>query len=57
MNDDIKLFKVSMLFSPKLMGWVMNTVVPIPLFKKLFQKKVSQWIQTAYNKTITVTLD
>jgi geranylgeranyl reductase family protein len=57
MNDDIKLFKVSMLFSPKMMGWVMNNVIPIPYFKKLFQNKVSQWIQTAYNKTITVTLD
>ena len=57
MEDDIKLFKLSMWFSPKMMGWVMNNIVPFNYFKTLFQKKVGQWLNTAYNKEIKVNLD
>jgi geranylgeranyl reductase family protein len=57
MEDDIKLFKLSMWFSPKMMGWVMNNIVPFNYFKTLFQKKVGQWLNTAYNKEIKVTLE
>lgn len=44
MNDDIKLFNISMWFGPKMMGWVMNNVVRLPYFKKMFQQKVEQWL-------------
>jgi len=57
MEDDIKLFNISMWFSPKMMGWVMNNLIHFDYFKRLFQKKVGQWLQTAYNKEITVQLD
>ncbi|MFY7964169.1 MAG: NAD(P)/FAD-dependent oxidoreductase [Chitinophagaceae bacterium] len=57
MNDDIRLFNISNFISPKMMGWFMNYIVPLPYFKKLFQQKVSNWIDTAYNKTITVSVD
>ena len=57
MEDDIKLFKLSMWFSPKMMGWVMNNIVPFNYFKRLFQTKVGQWLNTAYNKEIKVKLD
>ncbi len=57
MEDDIKLFNLSMWFSPKMMGWVMNNIVPFNYFKKLFQTKVGQWLDTAYNKEIRVKLD
>jgi hypothetical protein len=43
--------------SPKMMGWVMNNIVPFNYFKKLFQTKVSGWLDTAYNKEIKVNLD
>ncbi len=56
-QDDINLFKLSMWFSPKMMGFVMNTIIRLPIFKKLFQKKVSQWLHTAYNKELVVNLD
>jgi len=57
MEDDIKLFNISMWFSPKMMGWVMNNLIHFDYFKRLFQKKVGQWLQTAYNKEIIVRLD
>jgi len=57
MEDDIKLFNLSMWVSPKMMGWVMNNIVPFNYFKKLFQTKVSGWLNTAYNKEIKVNLD
>jgi len=57
MEDDIKLFNLSMWVSPKMMGWVMNNIVPFNYFKKLFQTKVSGWLDTAYNKEIKVNLD
>lgn len=56
-KDDIKLYKLSLLISPKFMGWAMNTFIHLPLFQKLFHKKVSQWINSAYNKTLKVDLD
>ena len=57
MEDDIKLFNISMWFSPKMMGWVMNNLIHFDYFKRLFQKKVGQWLHTAYSKEITVRLD
>ncbi len=57
MNDDINLFKLSMFFSPNMMNWVMNHIIPLPYFKKLFQKKVGKWILSAYNKELEVNLD
>lgn len=57
MNDDIKLFNISMWFGPKMMGWVMNHVIKLPYFNKMFQQKVGQWLHTAYNKTLTVNID
>jgi menaquinone-9 beta-reductase len=56
-EDDIRLFEISMWFSPKMYGWVMNNIVHLGFFKKLFQKKLSLWIETAYNKTLVVNLD
>lgn len=56
-KDDIKLYKLSLLISPKFMGWAMNTFIHLPFFQELFQKKVSQWINSAYNKTLKVDLD
>lgn len=56
MNDDINLFKLSMFFSPNMMNWVMNNIIPLPYFKKIFQKKVSKWILSAYNKELEVNL-
>ena len=56
-EDDINLFKISMWFSPKMMGWVMNNLIRLPFFKKMFQKKVGQWLHTAYNKNLVVNLD
>lgn len=56
-KDDIKLYKLSLLISPKFMGWAMNTFIHLPFFQKLFHKKVSQWINSAYNKTLKVDLD
>lgn len=57
MNDDIKLFNMSMWVSPLMMGWVMNNLIHFDYFKRLFQRKVGQWLNTAYNKTITVNID
>lgn len=57
MEDDIKLFNLSMLVSPKMMGWAMNNIIPFNYFKKLFQRKVGQWLNSAYNKEIKVNLD
>jgi geranylgeranyl reductase family protein len=57
MEDDIKLFNLSMWFSPKMMGWVMNNIVPFSYFQKLFQKKVGQWLNAAYTKEIAVNLE
>lgn len=57
MNDDIKLFNISLWFGPGMMGWVMSNIIPLSFFKTLFQKKVSQWINTAYKKTILVNID
>lgn len=57
MNDDIKLFNISMWFSPKMMGWVMNNLIQLPYFKKLFQRKVGNWIISAYNKKLVVNID
>lgn len=56
-KDDIKLYKLSLLISSKFMGWAMNTFIHLPIFQKLFQKKVGQWIDSAYNKTLKVDLD
>ena len=56
-KDDINLFKISMWFSPKMMGWVMNNLIQIPFFKRMFQKKVTQWLHTAYHKDLVVHLD
>ncbi len=56
-EDDINLFKISMWFSPKMMGWVMNNFIRLPIFKKMFQKKVGQWLHTAYNKNLVVNID
>jgi len=57
MEDDIKLFNISMWFSPKMMGWIMNNIIPFSYFKRLFQRKVGQWLNAAYNKEIKVVLD
>ena len=56
-NDDIKLYKLSLLISPKFMGWAMNTFIHLKIFRKFFYKKVGQWINTAYNKELLVDLD
>ncbi|MBS4044071.1 MAG: NAD(P)/FAD-dependent oxidoreductase [Chitinophagaceae bacterium] len=56
-KDDINLFKISMWFSPKMMGWVMNNLIQLPMFKKMFQQKVTQWLHTAYHKDLVVNLD
>ena len=56
-QDDINLFKISMWFSPKMMGWVMNNLIRLNFFKKMFQKKVGQWLNTAYNKELIVNID
>ena len=57
MNDDINLFNLSMKISPNVYGWVMNNVIHFKFFERLFQRKVSQWIQTAYSKTLVVNVD
>ncbi len=56
-NDDIKLYKLCLLISPKFMGWAMNTFIHLSIFKKLFKNKVGQWIDSAYNKELKVELD
>lgn len=57
MLDDIKLFKISMKISPKLFSWIMNNIIPLNYFKKLFQKKVEGWIYSAYNEELNVKLN
>lgn len=56
-NDDIKLYKLCLWISPKFMGWAMNTFIHLPIFQKLFIKKVSQWIDSAYNKSLQVDIE
>lgn len=53
-KDDIRLFNISMWLTPKMMGWVMNSLIRLPIFRRIFQQKVEQWLHTAYNKTLVV---
>lgn len=57
MKDDIRLYNMSLFISPKFMGWAMNNLLHFKFFQKLFQKKVRQWVNNAYNKELNVELD
>lgn len=57
MMDDINAVNWSMKISPNFYGWLMNTLTGFTFMHKVYQKKVSKWLHTAYNTKPTINFD
>lgn len=56
LQDEIRLYQLMMRLSPRAYDFGLNLLAPSPLFQWMFRRGAKQWIQTAYETPIQVTM-